>query len=246
MKNVKKTILTLGMAGVLSILPRIGAKSDNVEGEVFIYDRSDSFGTTIGSLNIYSDCIRLLEGEQYSLIQYQNHLGFILNQDISKIHCMDHLEEFMGVHFIGVTKTKVNMRVDADTSTLIIESLDKGEEVSVLSILDNGWYLVSYHNTLGFIFSEYLNTFDYNEVLNEVRDMPTIQYHLKAKKDTKLFDSLGNSYRKKKKSAKQRATRQEDNDKSVSGEIKWSQKLSQRRKKFFYSLIFSDSECKIN
>ena len=192
MKNVKKTILTLGMAGVLSILPRIGAKSDNVEGEVFIYDRSDSFGTTIGSLNIYSDCIRLLKGEQYSLIQYQNHLGFILNQDISKIHCMDHLEEFMGVHFIGVTKTKVNMRVDANTSTFIIETLDKGEEVSVLSILDNGWYLVSYHNTLGFIFSEYLNTFDYNEVLNEVRDMPTIQYHLKAKKDTKLFDSLGN------------------------------------------------------
>lgn len=191
MKNVRKTILTFGMAGVLSILPAVNAQSEDCNERVEVYDRGDSLGKRIGSLNVYSDCIRILEGDNYSLIRYQNHLGYILNQDVSKIHCLDQLEEFVDVHQIGVTTTRVNMRVDSNSNSSILNTLDKGEGVSILSILDNGWYLVLNHDTLGFISKDYLNTFDYLDVLEEVQNMPSISYHLISKKDTKFLDSKG-------------------------------------------------------
>ena len=191
MKNIRKTILSFGMAGVLSILPSVNSQSEASNEMVEVYDRGDSLGRKIGSLNVYSDCIRLLEGDNYSLVRYQNHLGYILNRDVSKIHYLDQLEEFVDVHQIGVTTTRVNMRVDSNSNSSILNTLDKGEDVSVLSILDNGWCLVLKNHTLGFISKEYLNTFDYSDVLEEVQEMPSISYHLISKKDTKFLDSNG-------------------------------------------------------
>ena len=77
MKNIRKTILSFGMAGVLSILPSVNSQSEASNEMVEVYDRGDSLGRKIGSLNVYSDCIRLLEGDNYSLVRYQNHLGYI-------------------------------------------------------------------------------------------------------------------------------------------------------------------------
>ncbi len=182
MNKIRKKIISLGVAGALSLLPGVSgyASFSSREGdcyntsEVFIYDKDSLDGEVIGSLDVYSSFIKLCEGEECSLINYRDHIGFVDNSKIESISVSSNNHSFQQMNHYGVTTTNVNLRSGASTDEAVIEVVSKGEDLQILSLVDNNWYLVDHHNTLGFLASEYVNVINNDTIEDEVSRLPDI------------------------------------------------------------------------
>lgn len=60
------------------------------------------------------------------------------------------------IPIILVTTDRVNVRDDASTDGNLLETVDPGTEVALVSDMGNGWYNVTYNGKTGYILSDYL------------------------------------------------------------------------------------------
>ena len=182
MDTLRKKVLAFSMVGVLSLLPGIEGKADfsscgndciNTQ-EVFVYDRDSFDGEIIGTLKVNSYLYRILKGENCSLVNYQEHLGFVENDSIKSISENRDYHTYQEVNEIGITTSRLNLRVGASEQDTVIGVLDQGVDFRILGIVDNGWYLVDYQNTLGFVSGEFVKILTVTDIQSEMSSLPDI------------------------------------------------------------------------
>ena len=80
--------------------------------------------------------------------------------------------EYSKIDRIGVTTEEVNLRVGPSIDNEKIGTIKKGELLEISYLNNNGWYLVKYNDTLGFIKSEYAKVIDFDKIEKEVNNLP--------------------------------------------------------------------------
>lgn len=197
MNKIRKRIISLGIVGALSLLPGVEGRADfssfgdecyNNE-DVLVYDRDSFEGEIIGTLEVNSYLYRILKGDNCSLINYHEHLGFVDNNSLVSISEGNNNHTYQDMNKIAVTTSKVNLRVGASTDDVIADVLEEGQDVKVLAIVDNGWYLVDSNNNLGFVSGDYLKIIDEEDILSEMEELPDIMKYAVAKKDVNVHDN---------------------------------------------------------
>ena len=81
---------------------------------------------------------------------------------------------------IGCTTSNVNFRIGPGIDYDKILTINKGTKVEILAKMENGWYLVNFHDNLGFISSDYVRVIDMNKINEEVMNLPTVIKVLEA------------------------------------------------------------------
>ena len=179
MNNIKKRILSGLVIGAFILLPGMKGKASNLKGisgtskiskQQNLYSDDYLNSRIINNLEINSNINYILEGNNLNLINYNNQLGFI-NKDNNSNYTYNG-KEYNKIDQIGVTTSFVNLRIGPDINEEKIETINKNEIIEILLKSSNGWYLVNYNDTLGFISSEYAKIIDFNSIEEQVSYLP--------------------------------------------------------------------------
>ena len=115
---------------------------------------ADSF--KIGNLKLGDSAIRILTTNGWDLINYNGTLYYVNND---YIEYTDKQVEDGYVHTpkndIVLTNTDLNLRTAPTTDAKKIDTLEENTELRQIAVVDNGWLLVSYNGTLGYVKASY-------------------------------------------------------------------------------------------
>ena len=78
----------------------------------------------------------------------------------------------------GIVNTEgpaLRLRAEASTEGSILEKLANGTQVEVLSVLEEGWYQVSYQGLTGYVSAEYLTVEEEADELEELQEEPVAE-----------------------------------------------------------------------
>lgn len=78
----------------------------------------------------------------------------------------------------GIVNTEgpaLRLRAEASTEGSILEKLANGTQVEVLSVLEEGWYQVSYRGLTGYVSAEYLTVEEEADELEELQEEPVAE-----------------------------------------------------------------------
>ncbi len=194
--NKKKLIASL-VLGAITISPGIKAKANfSAAGdwcynkrEVYAYDR-DISGEKIGVLKTNEQIYRILCGENCDLVNYKDsYLGFIEKDAIQPISLKESAITYEEINEQGFTKSCVNMRIGCGVDYNKITTIPSGENVDILAVSNNGWYLVDYNNTLGFVNCEYINRVDSLKLNEQISKLPKVYKAVCALVDVNIRES---------------------------------------------------------
>ena len=208
MKNFKlgNKLLAYLTAGVISLSTASVALADYetvddcvvTNGESYIYDSVGDNHEVIGSFNAGESLDRLLTNGEYSLVRSGKLLGFVSNSFIDHVSNNDNSHyDYEELEENGYTNSKVKIRNGPSTSYKKIDIVDNGAKVKILGRVNNGWYLVDYNNTIGFMCGDYVDLVD-TELFNA--DVPeltpiiiakeTVNIRAEARKDSNDLGDL--------------------------------------------------------
>ncbi len=99
----------------------------------------------------------------------------------------------------GIVNTEgpaLRLRAEASTEGSILEKLANGTQVEVLSVLEEGWYQVSYRGLTGYVSAEYLTVEEEADELEELQEEPVAEADapLAAAAQSAAAESDGKSY----------------------------------------------------
>lgn len=111
----------------------------------------------IGELKIYETAYRILSCDNnWDLIRHDEGIGYV---------CSDYLEEtdnyieseykHKEYNDIVLTKTDLNFRKEPNTEGEIIRTFRINTELQVIAKVDNGWLLVNYNGTIGYVHGDH-------------------------------------------------------------------------------------------
>ncbi|MBQ8892130.1 MAG: SH3 domain-containing protein [Bacilli bacterium] len=173
MKNIRKRFLSGVVAGIFILLPGMSGKvkaeefketEDEVisQSETLMYNGDNLNSNAITNIKINEELFRLLEIDDFDLINYDE------------------------VNKIGVTLSEVNFRLGAGTNYKSLRTIKSGEIVDILYQSSNGWYLVNYQGTYGFISMDYSKIIDFDLLEQQISELPQVVKKVEATTDVNI------------------------------------------------------------
>ena len=192
MKNSKRIIT--GIIASLVLLPGVSGKAslkgmnDNVitTKKISVYDGDTLDSHIIGNLNINESLIRIFMGNNLDLICYKNHLGYVEKNSIISVDFPTSDILYKEISDICYTIKEVNLRSGPNTTYPVIKLIASGEVTSSMAVTNNGWVLVNYQGTIGFISKDYLKKINFAELEDQLANLPKIKKMVVAKKDVNI------------------------------------------------------------
>ena len=133
-------------------------------------------GETIGTIEVNPNIYSILDEKGYSLSDYPG-----LSREILDSH------EFRAFdNQVGVTNTDVNFRMGPGTEYDIIEAIYPDRSVELVARCDNGWYLICYHDKLGFVRGDFINQVSDQELSDELQNLPDVMKFVQATSDVRI------------------------------------------------------------
>lgn len=120
----------------------------------------------LGTFEKGTELTRLYTDDDWSLIDYYGNLAFVKSEYLESTNeIVQSVNIYQDNHDIVYTTSKLRFREGPGTNTKELKMLDKGEELTVLSETENGWYLVIHDGKLGYVSKEF--TWSVKEKLKE-------------------------------------------------------------------------------
>ena len=124
-------------------------------------------GLIIGNLEIYDVVERLAQGQDWSLVKFNDQLAFAHNNYLELSNSTNEVEvEHELKNDIVITTSRLNFRKEPTKNSDRILTFEENTELQVLAETDNGWLLVKSNNQLGYVSKEY--TISMHEMLNNI------------------------------------------------------------------------------
>ena len=124
-------------------------------------------GLIIGNLEIYDVVERLAQGQDWSLVKFNDQLAFAHNNYLELSNSTNEVEvEHELKNDIVLTTARLNFRKGPTKDSDRILTFEENTELQVLAETDNGWLLVKSNNQLGYVSKEY--TISMHEMLNNM------------------------------------------------------------------------------
>ena len=192
MNNLKKIVSAF--VTCIMLLPGISGKADFKSSndsvvtthKVNVYDWDSLDGRIIGTIDVNEDLYRFISGDNLDLINYNNHLGFIEKNGIRSVSFSSDDTQYKKISELGYTTKEVNLRSYPDINSKVIQVLKAGEVVDGIAITNTGWALVRYQDTIGFISSNYINKLDFNNLEEQINNLPQVKKMVIALKDVNV------------------------------------------------------------
>ena len=112
----------------------------------------------IDQLKIYDRAYKILSCENgWDLVWYNNNIGYIKSDYVD--YTADTYEtEYIHTKYndIVITTSSLNFREKPDSDSKRISTFKPNTELQVIATVDNGWLLVKYNSTLGYVHSGYV------------------------------------------------------------------------------------------
>ena len=113
----------------------------------------------IGQINQHNTATRIFSCDNgWDLIRYKDKIGYVyspyFNIEVSKQNNYMHQE----LNDIVITTTNLNFRLSPSLDGKKIETIKTNEELEVIAITQNSWYLVKYNNKIGYVKAEYTSS----------------------------------------------------------------------------------------
>lgn len=160
--KVRKNILSLIVGGTLLLSGLGEAKANNIDGYVIANDRvnvriDDSVDSKkLGRLEENDIAELIYSDPEWNCIKYGDMIGYVHN-DYVTVNGMNAFNGMKHEDILKLTDT-VNLRVGPGTEYKKIGKISENTEVKSYQVTDNGWYLVSNGNQIGYICGDYVNS----------------------------------------------------------------------------------------
>ena len=197
----KKKVLSLLTAGLISLshLPHVSAEikteGDKITAKVKVNIRVNNNidSELLGRLKENVTAKRIFSCDNgWSLVEYDGRLGFVKNEfikDISNenIYCDT---DFYETRKILLTNSDAKMHLDCFNESNIVSKIPCNTKLEVIAYTSNDWYLVNYHNKLGFIEGKYLTDVNVNEKIKMVTTLDEVNIRSKASTNSEKYNIL--------------------------------------------------------
>ena len=178
--NFKKKLLSTLIAGTILFFPKLGKADMKNNGnwtyttrDVYIYNQDNENSFRIGTININQNVFHILDSNDFALINYNNTLGFVDKSALVATNPNNSIS-YQEKHEIGITTARINLRVEPNIESKSLMIIDEKEKIEILALANNGWYLVNYNNILGFVYQDYINIMNMEQINEQMNILPQV------------------------------------------------------------------------
>jgi len=173
-KDYKKKIMALFIACSVLGAPNLAKADVYTMGDVVratktVNMRLDSSTDSIkiGSIPQGEEAYRILSCDNdWDVVNYDGQIGFVSRDYLTySMDSMKSISEHEQHRDIALTTSKLNFRLEPSLDGKKLDTLAKGSEVEVLAQTDDGWLLINYGGTLGYVSAEY--TISVSDLVNK-------------------------------------------------------------------------------
>ena len=179
MKNINlgKKLLAYITAGAISLCSIPSAMADftsyddkaMINQNTYLFDNNRDDHEVLDSIDYGTYVDRILSDGEYTLVRNNKKLGFVSNDSIEVVdNNKTENYSYDELNSEGYTTDKVKIRTGPSKGYKKIDIIDNGTKLDILGKSDNGWYLVDYNNTIGFVCADYIDILDLDVTMEDV------------------------------------------------------------------------------
>ena len=135
----------------------IGEELVTANDNINVYSSNKNDSLVIGKLKIYESAYRILSlDNNWDLIRCDEGIGYVCSDFlVSTNELIETDYQHEEYNDIVLTTTDLNFRTSPNEESTIIRTFRINTELKVIGKVDNGWLLVNYNGTIGYVYGDY-------------------------------------------------------------------------------------------
>lgn len=173
--NLRKKALSILCASFVFVNSNVYAETktenDYVYAESSVNIRySDSIDSNkLGVFKVNDIAYRILSSDNWSLIKYNDNIGYVSAEYISSFTDNDSSYEYYEVNDILYTNENLNFRLGPSIDDKKIGLIKKNTEIIPIAVTNNNWYIVKYNGKIGYVSGDYVRSLKKEFNIDEIK-----------------------------------------------------------------------------